>query len=304
MRQIVFNSQSYISNVQPTADAIHTNRKEHSMKITVQKLEGRDHFVVPTVMITEGVHAGSNGPLFYSAEVLAASAPLWNGKPIVVYHPSMQFSNGSAGDPAVFNQQKIGTIFNARMDGKRLLADAWIDAERVQVVDARVLNTIRAAQLMEVSTGLFHTPTQGNGVFNGKPYSAVVTNVVPDHLAILPDQLGACSIADGAGLCRNDSGFSYVRNGEQHDPYGMPQTVFNPGIPVLQSQYQEEAYVMPAMNAEGKIIGYDGKEVIARHEIPPQFHPRPASNHVQGIPGATVSNQVEPYAMPTIDWSK
>ena len=55
---------------------------------------------------------------------------------------------------------------------------------------------------MEVSTGLFTENVQANGVFGGKAYHAIATNYRPDHLAILPDQIGACSIEDGAGLLR------------------------------------------------------------------------------------------------------
>lgn len=174
------------------------------MRIEIKDLEGRDHFVVPTVMITEGVHHGSQGPVFYPIEELRQSVPFWNGKPVVVYHPSMYVSQW-AGDPAIFNQQKVGTIFNTRLDGKRLKAEAWIDVERVKRVDQRVLDAIHNRQMMEVSTGLVFAGNDQHGVFNGKHYQTVAHNLKPDHLAILPDQLGACSIADGAGLVRNDA---------------------------------------------------------------------------------------------------
>jgi hypothetical protein len=41
------------------------------------------------------------------------------------------------------------------------------------------------------------------GVYNGIPYDAIVRNILPDHLAILPDEVGAYSVADGGGLLRN-----------------------------------------------------------------------------------------------------
>ena len=50
------------------------------------KDNGRDYLVVPTVILTEGVHSGSNGPLFYPGSELAPSAPAWNGMPVLVYH--------------------------------------------------------------------------------------------------------------------------------------------------------------------------------------------------------------------------
>ena len=172
------------------------------MQILIKQLEGRDHYVVPTVLITTGVHNGSSGPLYYPADGLRESARLWNAKPVVVYHPEMMHG-GYADNPDVFNRQKIGTLFNARFDGNRLRADAWIDKERVAKVDRRVLDAIQSRRMMEVSTGLLTELQDQQGVFNGKAYIATVTRMTPDHLAVLPDQEGACSIADGAGLIRN-----------------------------------------------------------------------------------------------------
>jgi hypothetical protein len=40
-------------------------------------------------------------------------------------------------------------------------------------------------------------------VLAGRQYVGIARNHRPDHLAILPDLKGSCSIADGAGLCRN-----------------------------------------------------------------------------------------------------
>ncbi len=177
------------------------------MTIRTELLEGRKHFVVPVVMAVEGVLNGSRGPLFYSADELRLSVPHWNGRPVVVYHPDMRF-NCAAGDPEVFTQQRVGTIFNARFDAKAraLKAEAWLDADRLAIVDWRVLNAVRRGEMMEVSTGLHTENDEAAGSFAGKRYTGIARNYRPDHLAILPDLRGACSIDDGAGLCRNEIG--------------------------------------------------------------------------------------------------
>ncbi len=172
------------------------------MSPKVQKLEGRPHIVVPVVMGVAGVWDGSNGPLLYAADDLKASVPLWNGKPVVVYHPDMR-TNCTAGHPDVFNRQRVGTIFNARFDGSRLKAEAWLDPERLTVIAPKVLASVKNGLMMEVSTGLFTENQPMPGRYDGVPYTAIARNHRPDHLAILPDQIGACSIAMGAGLCRN-----------------------------------------------------------------------------------------------------
>ena len=63
-------------------------------------------------------------------------------------------------------------------------------------IHQRILNN----EIIEVSTGLFVDQKPRPGTFNGKSYDAVATNHRPDHLAILPDEEGACSVRDGAGL--------------------------------------------------------------------------------------------------------
>lgn len=215
------------------------------MNIAIKKLEGRDHYVVPTVMITVGVHAGSQGPVYYPAAQLEASAPFWNSRPVVVYHPQM-YGNGFVGDPEVFTRQRVGVLFNTNFDGHRLVAEAWIDVARVAEVDHRVERTIRNRNVMEVSTGLAADFAAGNGVWNGKHYHATVQRLTPDHLAILPDQRGACSVADGAGLCRNrdwaaaPASVALAVTGYSYAPGGL-------GATALAGANEEAPLVMPSM---------------------------------------------------------
>ena len=179
------------------------------MDIPTRELEGRPHRVVPVVMLTEGVHCGSNGPLYYPPDEIRASVPYWDGKPVVVYHPAL-YGGGVAGRPDVFNRQKIGVLFGTRYEAGALKADAWIDPARAAAVDPRVLAAIDRRTVMEVSTGLFTENAASPGVWNGEGFHAVARNFRPDHLAVLPDMVGACSVADGAGLVRNLGGWPFA----------------------------------------------------------------------------------------------
>jgi len=170
------------------------------MKIARKNLEGRPHLVVPTVMIREGTWAGSDGPVTYAAEVLRRSVNAWNGKPVVVYHPDM-YGHSFAGTPEVFDGQKVGVIFNTRFEDGKLKADVWLDVARLEAVDPRVLQSLQRREVVEVSTGVC---VSHNGTRNSAG-AFVAEGLGPDHLAILPDQRGACSIADGAGLLRNSA---------------------------------------------------------------------------------------------------
>ena len=58
---------------------------------------------------------------------------------------------------------------------------------------------------MELSTGLFTDNDETAGVSpKGRNYEAVARNHRPDHMAVLPDQVGACSINDGCGVLVNE----------------------------------------------------------------------------------------------------
>ncbi len=164
-----------------------------------ETLQGRAYLVAPLAMITEGVHNGSGGALLYKEGELKKAAPAWNMKPIVVYHPELNGRGISACDPVVLEKQQVGMVMNTRWAGK-LRAEAWIEKDRADVVDNRIIKALEANQMMEVSTGLFTDNVGGPGKWQEKEYVAEATNHQPDHLALLPDQIGACSIADGAGL--------------------------------------------------------------------------------------------------------
>jgi hypothetical protein len=177
-------------------------------------MEGREYTAVPMVMLTEGVHAGSQGPLLYPADELGKTPQVWNMKPVVVYHPEKNGEGVSACDPEIAENYKIGVIMNTTFDQTgRLKAEAWIEEERANKVDDRVMKAIENQEMMELSTGVYTDQEETPGEYGGEAYNAIARNYRPDHLALLPDKKGACSIEDGAGFIRN----SAALNSEQVD---------------------------------------------------------------------------------------
>ena len=194
----------------PNVLAPKSGKKGNRIKITALlsgrvrsgQMEGRDYWVVPVTMIMEGVHAGSGGPAYYSEQTLVRHDPGWDHKPIVVYHPQKQDgTNISAANPAVLTSSKVGVLLKTRtMDGKTR-SEAWIEKDRAKKVDPRIEQALRKGIVMEVSTGLYATGVRRKrGTWNGEKYEFEVKSFAPDHLALLPDQIGACSVADGCGL--------------------------------------------------------------------------------------------------------
>lgn len=169
---------------------------------------GRDYLVAPMTLIVPGVLNGSQGPLYYPLEEVRKDAHAWNHIPIVVYHPMRNGKPVSARRPEILEQSGIGHLFNTHANGK-LTAEGWFDVERTRAVDPRVLTALEAGSQMELSTGLTleQEPAPQGAVFNSpggpRPYVAIARNYRPDHLAILPDQKGACSVLDGCGVLVN-----------------------------------------------------------------------------------------------------
>jgi len=167
------------------------------------KMENRDFLVVPMIILTEGVHAGSDGPMLYPKEELSKTPVVWNHKPVVVYHPEMNGQGISACDPSVITNRKVGVMMNTKFEKGKLKSEAWIEVDRANAVDERIMAAIEANQMMELSTGVFVDMEAEPGDWKGEAYMGIARNYRPDHLALLPDKIGACSIKDGAGFLRN-----------------------------------------------------------------------------------------------------
>jgi len=166
------------------------------------ELEGRKHLVVNCAMLGEAVVKGSGGEVFYPKEVIANNPSKWDGMPIVVYHPKKNGKFVSARNPTFFNSRKVGVIFNTKFDDK-LRTECWFDEERTKSVDSRIYEAIVNNQGTEVSTGVTVDYIPEEGEFGAEKYKKRAVDLLPDHLAILPDQIGAFSRAMGGGLFAN-----------------------------------------------------------------------------------------------------
>lgn len=165
-------------------------------------MEGKKYWVFPVVILVEGVHNGSSGAVLYKRQDMAKYCPAWNYKPVVVYHPQNKKGGYiSANHPEVLTKSKIGVILNNRMVGPEQHAEAWLEEARVYAVNnSSLTKAIQRGLRVEVSTGLIATFVEKEGTWNGEEYKMVAKEYRPDHLAVLPDQVGACSLKDGCGM--------------------------------------------------------------------------------------------------------
>lgn len=177
-------------------------------KIRTEQLDGQEHSVVPLIALVEGVWQGASSehPELALASEFGKVPEGWNGRPVTLGHPKREGSFVSAGSPSVFEKETVGMLFNTTMKDKKLKTEAWINKAKVAALGEKAAADIArlfSGEVVEVSTGLFTTLEEASGVFNGQEFCGVWRDVLPDHLAILPEgTIGACSVADGAGAPR------------------------------------------------------------------------------------------------------
>jgi hypothetical protein len=191
-----------------------------SGKVRKEVRNGRTYYVAKATLIVPGVLNGSQGALFYPPEEVAREPETWNGMPIVLYHPEGSDQMGnlyhmSARDPDVAERYQIGTVYHATINEENgaLESEAWFDSYLLGKVQGGsvVLQMLSSGKPIGLSTGLFTTnyPADSGSVYNSPvkgevPYTHVARNYRPDHLAVLPDIPGACSIEEGCGINVNE----------------------------------------------------------------------------------------------------
>lgn len=169
--------------------------------------DGHDHLVVPVVMIVECV---MNDALVPASE-FGRYPQAWDGRPVPVLHPEEHGEHISANRPDVIERSTIGQIFNTRVSDGKLKSDAWINTGKAQRLGfGELIAQLEAGEMVEVSTGYFSDDEPRVGEFNGVGYNTIHRNIRPDHLALLPGEIGACSVADGCGTRVNQNKGSFA----------------------------------------------------------------------------------------------
>lgn len=229
----------------------------------------REYLVAPLTLIVPGVLSGSQGPIYYPPDEIARDPHGWEGIPLLAYHPQLPSGEHvSANHAGIVEKQGIGFVSKPAINPAKqtLGGEGWFDVERVAKVDPRILNALKAGQPIELSTGLFiqrrdEAPLGAN--HNGQGYTHIGRDYRPDHVAILPDQLGACSIRDGCGVLVNQ----LVCNSAGPD---SPSVVMKPGDRFEVVRIGNETLYRLVANASE---GTGGASSETKNPTPAQPHP-------------------------------
>lgn len=182
--------------------------KQYTVETKVH--QKKEHLIVPVTMIVEGVLNGSHGSLLHLAEDFGKIPESWNGIPVVINHPEKDGVNVSANSPDVIDSVTVGRVYNTFVENNSLKGEVWLSLDDLTLISPDVLSAINMKQSIEVSVGVFTEDEDATGEYMGIQYNAIAKNHRPDHLALLPGAVGACSLVDGCGIRVNKS----VKEGE------------------------------------------------------------------------------------------
>jgi len=179
-----------------------SNQLDYTTFREIEK-DGKTWLVINGVPLVEGVLNGFLVPY----DEFSACPYDWNDMPIVLNHPSENNGSARVSSPDV---PVIGRFHNTTVDndGRRLTGESWLDKDVFLATDSGpdLYEKMKQGQPIEISTGYFAPgTTPDHGKFNGKDYQGIHKGIHPDHIAILTDQIGACSLMDGCGLNRNSA---------------------------------------------------------------------------------------------------
>lgn len=228
---------------------------------------GREFVDVPAVILGQQVLHGAGG-YEYGAELVTEKALVhsvnqWNNIPVVIYHTSE-----SARTIENLENEKVGYIYNAEVIGYdekptkiRLKCMLRLDVELLKLHEEgeMIINTFDSGNVMEMSTGYYVIDWQmQEGSFRGRDYVALQNEIIPDHLALLPNAVGAYSIEDGGGANRENEGESMKDNDRKEVVSLVEETVASKVNEILDERLKE----VPTTDNISEMVG----EVSAKLE--------------------------------------
>ncbi|KKN45620.1 hypothetical protein LCGC14_0681300 [marine sediment metagenome] len=236
-----------------------------------ETLNEKSHIVIPVIALVEGVFQAGNIPFpeLMTANAMMETLESWNGRAIVVDHPSKEGFLISANSPEVHDQEVIGNIFNAagKKRGTKLFLEAWIDEEKVKRLGgkfSKAIKRLEAGEEVEVSTGFMARSFFLEGSFEGKDFERVISHIEPDHLALLSEgSKGAFSWETGAGAPRLNTKQTNL-GGDEEEKESTIKKIFNEVWNMFKNkkgkEIEKKVAIEALMSGDKPAFGKDQKE--------------------------------------------
>lgn len=181
--------------------------------ITTETIDGKPHIVVRgiTPVVDDIV---MNRKLYPAAEIEKAYNTL-ERNPMPLGHPKVDGKHVSARDVRAVNNYHVGAWLQnvGHKDGK-VTGDMYLDRQYAESSEKgkRLINRLDEmiagtnSEPIHISTGLLYSGIAANGESKGKKYNEIATNMMFDHVAVLLDEPGAGTPAEGVGIFVNSEG--------------------------------------------------------------------------------------------------
>lgn len=181
--------------------------------ITTEIIDGKPHIVVRgiTPVVDDIV---MNRKLYPAAEIEKAYNTL-ERNPMPLGHPKVDGKHVSARDVRAVNEYHVGAWLQnvSHKDGK-VTGDMYVNRQYAESNDKgkRLINRLDEmiagtnSEPIHISTGLLYSGIAANGESKGKKYNEIATNMMFDHVAVLLDEPGAGTPAEGVGIFVNAEG--------------------------------------------------------------------------------------------------
>lgn len=166
--------------------------------------EGREYLVFPIVTAREMVlNYPENGTKeLLPADSLRETVDMWAGTPLTYMHPENQ--QKTAAVPEAYTKETIGQVHNpAIVGGEKLRVEGWLDVEKANAIGGlaqEVVNKLKRGDEVATSPGYRTLGDQRvNGTHDGEEYDLEQGTVIPNHVAIFPDDAFNARCPPGEG---------------------------------------------------------------------------------------------------------
>ncbi|MDS1018164.1 DUF2213 domain-containing protein [Klebsiella quasipneumoniae] len=181
--------------------------------ITTETIDGKPHIVVRgiTPVVDDIV---MNRKLYPAAEIEKAYNTL-ERNPMPLGHPKVDGKHVSARDVRAVNEYHVGAwLQNVSHEGGKVTGDMYVNRQYAESSEKgkRLIHRLDEmiagtnSEPIHISTGLLYSGIAANGESKGKKYNEIATNMMFDHVAVLLDEPGAGTPAEGVGIFVNAEG--------------------------------------------------------------------------------------------------
>lgn len=255
----------------PIPDQMRVHRPLSGEQVNSQQAEvesvtvhGREYLVFPVIAAREMVldYPERNSRELLPSRHLQESVSLWEGTPLVFVHPENE--RKTADDPREYTQTIIGMAYQPEIiDKTKLRVMAYIDVGKARDIGGLaedVVDKLKRGEALGVSAGYatLNDDHEG-GVYNGEDYDVEQGHIIPDHIAVFPnDEFQArCDWEDGCGAPRVNFEVDTEENPEDGS---VPSNTAHPDPVTDKFDEREQAELRAdALDCDGTHVTEDGQ---------------------------------------------